>query len=121
MKNNILSNTSSILKAFFGLCIYGILLVLFSCKERDEHEGHYVDSTKKENLDSLLSDLNEGTNNVVISAQPTVKVSAGISNAPLKVSGTIQMDERRTNTVAVRAPGRIEKLFVRYNYQDVKQ
>ncbi len=105
-------------KAFFTLCIYGILLFT-ACKERDEHEGHYTDLTKKENLDSLLGELNENPNHTVISSQPTVKVTEGGGNTSIALNGIIGFDERRTNVVPARIGGRIEEIYVRYNYQFV--
>ena len=122
LKNNILTIFKKWLKAFFGLCLYGIvLLVISGCKERDEHEGHYTDLTSKENIDSLLGDLNQSTNQTVISSQPTVKVQLSSKNSTIKATGRIVFDERRTNIVATKISGRIEELYVRYNFQYVKK
>lgn len=60
-------------------------------------------------------------NRQVISAQKTVMAMPADSASVIGALGYIAPDERRSNKVAARFSGRIEKLYVRYNLQRVKK
>ncbi len=80
------------------------------------HTGH--DSTKV--AQSILQ-ISRPANQVVLSSQKTIKPSRNLSEKVIMATGYIAFDERRNNIVAVRTSGRIEKLYIRYNYQSVKK
>ncbi|AKQ46704.1 hypothetical protein TH63_15475 [Rufibacter radiotolerans] len=71
--------------------------------------------------DKVLEQLTADPNGVVVSSQATVKASRNALDKPVQVQGTIAFDERRNNVVSAYFPGRIEELFVKYNYTLVKK
>lgn len=57
----------------------------------------------------------------VLSRQATVKLQSGITDDIIKAQGYITTDPNRNKSVAARFSGRIEKLFVKFSNQYVKQ
>lgn len=118
------------MKIQFGYCLL-ILLSAFSCKEKPAgHSSHNMAGTEgtgheEMNLDtaieSFLYDVINSVNEVVISNQATVKLMVRELKDTLSAGGYIAFDERRSNKVSARFGGRVEKLYVRYNYQYVKK
>ncbi|MEO7992750.1 MAG: efflux RND transporter periplasmic adaptor subunit [Chryseolinea sp.] len=80
------------------------------------HAGQ--DSTK---VNEAIRMISRSVNQVVLSSQKTIKLSHNLSKQTVTASGYITFDERRNNIVAIRTSGRIEKLYVKYNYQFVKK
>lgn len=74
-----------------------------------------------EKKDLVLEQLTADPSRIVVSSQATVKASRTSMNKPVQVNGIIAFDERRNNTVSAYFPGRIEKLFVKYNYTVVRK
>ncbi|GAB2525636.1 efflux RND transporter periplasmic adaptor subunit [Rufibacter soli] len=132
------------------LVVLALLLAGVACtqKQADPHEGHTtgtqvaadaytcpmhpeVISDKpgkcpicKMNLepkDKVLEQLTADPNGVVVSSQATVKASYHTQDQPIQVQGTIAFDERRNKVVSAYFAGRIEELFVKYNYTLVKK
>lgn len=60
-------------------------------------------------------------NKQVLSRQATVKLQEGTVTQSVKANGYIDYDPNRNQNVSVRLGGRIEKLFVKYNLQFVRQ
>lgn len=60
-------------------------------------------------------------NKQVLSRQATVKLQQDSNNAIIKTQGYIDVDRTRNQTVSARFGGRIEKLYVKFNSQSVKQ
>ncbi len=59
------------------------------------------------------------TNQTVIAKQQAVKPSFGDTSFLITANGYITFDARRNHKVPVRVGGRIERLYVKYNYQYV--
>jgi membrane fusion protein, copper/silver efflux system len=59
------------------------------------------------------------TNYTVITNQQTVRPTFGSMNYAAGANGYVTIDSRRNRKVSVRTAGRIERLYVRYNYQYV--
>lgn len=57
----------------------------------------------------------------VLSRQATVKLQSGINGDIIKAQGYITTDPNRNKSVAARFSGRIEKLYVKFSNQYVKQ
>lgn len=57
----------------------------------------------------------------VVSSQKSVKPVQKTAVDEIKAQGYISIDERRNNKVSARISGRIEKLFINYNFQYVKK
>ena len=85
-------------------------------EEHTDHASH--DSTK---VNEAIRMISRPANQVVLSSQKTIKLSQNLSKQTITASGYIAFDERRNNKVAIRTSGRIEKLYVKYNYQFVKK
>ena len=66
-----------------------------------------------------LQNLLKSPDATVVSTQATVYPSAGAPDLTLTLTGRVEYDTRRTEVIAARFGGRIEKLLVRYNYQPV--
>ena len=70
----------------------------------------------KENLPQVIS-----PNQQVLSNQATIKLQAGNSGNKLRAEGFIVPAQNRNRSVAARFGGRIEKLYIKFNNQSVKQ
>ena len=76
-------------------------------------------SHQSKKIDTVLQDVLAPVNKTVFSNAQTIHpVIKNISDT-IYASGYIAFDERRNNKVAVRVAGRIEKLYMKYNYQYV--
>lgn len=76
---------------------------------------------KLEIQDAHKDSLTVSKAGTVLSRQSTITLKSGIPTQRIAVNGIIDYDRSRSQTVAVRFGGRIEKLYVRYNYQYVKK
>ena len=68
-------------------------------------------------LDAIVLPVNFS----VLSSQTAIKPLRSDQEYFMAVSGIVEADERREKNVSSRVAGRIEKLFVRYNYQFVSK
>lgn len=82
----------------------------------DEHAAHRASAP-----DTSLADIVQAVNQTVISSQQTVKPIMQDSGGVLILNGYITEDPRRNEAVAVRIGGRIEKLYIKYNYQYIRK
>ena len=89
--------------------------------------GNQEGANKKDNVLARLSDSLKITSLVlpanyrVVSSQKSVKPVQNASMNEIKAQGYISIDERRNNKVSLRVSGRIEKLYIKYNFQYVKK
>ncbi len=72
-------------------------------------------------VQTQLGDLLKPVNQVVVSSLRTVHPQAGAKELTLQLPGRVEYDTRRVSVIASRFAGRIEKLYVRYNYQPVSK
>lgn len=119
----------------FDLCMAVIIFVLLNaCKnETDKHEGHQTAAIKTRTdsmpgmdmspeVDSLPNEtywLSLPTNQTVVARQQAVRPVVRDTVFSTMANGYITYDARRNQKVPVRVGGRIEKLYVKYNYQYV--
>ena len=110
--------------------LYFFLFVFFlSCsssqEKKENHSGHEgmsmdempgLNHASRQN-DTLLENLINSTSEIVISNAATVRPVHGKLNTVISSSGYFAIDERRSNKVAIRSAGRIERLYVKLNYQ----
>ncbi|TYZ07218.1 efflux RND transporter periplasmic adaptor subunit [Hymenobacter lutimineralis] len=68
-----------------------------------------------------LQNLLNSPDATVVSTQATVYPSASAPDLTLTLTGRVEYDTRRTEVIAARFGGRVEKLLVRYNYQPVSK
>lgn len=79
-----------------------------------KHAGH-------DSIDSSLENLVKPSNEIVLSSVRTVRPVAGNRTQSIQVQGIINYDSNKWNTVSSRVGGRIERLYVKYNYQYVNK
>ena len=72
-------------------------------------------------IESYLFEVTNPVNEVVISNQETIRPLMKELGNDISAEGYISFDERRNNKISARFGGRIEKLYVKYNYQYVKK
>jgi hypothetical protein len=111
-------------------CIVNILilplmaLLLFACKQKaaqqEQHSGH-KEPAHRYDQDSALTPLLKPVNEQVIAQIPTIR--PGKLDQPLTrtLQGVAVYDTRSETGIASRVAGRIEKLYIKYNYQPVKK
>lgn len=71
--------------------------------------------------DVNLTTLLKPTNSYVISTIPTIAVEHSEEQIEVEALGTVQYDTREIGSVSSRVNGRIEKLYLRYTFQDVNK
>jgi Cu(I)/Ag(I) efflux system membrane fusion protein len=80
------------------------------------------DNTSSRLRDSLkIGSLVMQANYRVVSSQKSIKPIKYTNTNGMKAQGYISIDERRNNKVSLRISGRIEKLYIKYNFQYVKK
>ncbi|MHA4845169.1 efflux RND transporter periplasmic adaptor subunit [Flavitalea antarctica] len=103
--------------------IVAVILLLSSCKDKQgehntlnehKHPGQHNHSA----IDTLVQIISP--NKQVLSRQATVKLSAQSEIQIVESEGYIDLDRSRSRSVSARFGGRIEKLFVKYDFQFVK-
>ena len=70
-------------------------------------------------VDSNLLPLLKPVNEQVIASMPTIEVESGTRIFSIPVQGVITYDTRKQETVASRVAGRIERMYVKYNFQPI--
>lgn len=80
----------------------------------DHHDGH---AAADQSLNTLVRPVNEH----VISEISTIKPEKGFKSTVLKVKGIINYNTNNWKSLSARVSGRIERLYVKYNYQMVSQ
>jgi membrane fusion protein, copper/silver efflux system len=61
------------------------------------------------------------TNEFVVAALPVITPTLKSINVPVKAFGTIEYDTRAAATISARVSGRIEKLYIRYRFQEIQK
>ncbi len=74
-----------------------------------------------DSADTTLIRFANETYHSIISDQKTVKAVMNNLNDTLIANGIISFDPRRNNKISVRSAGRIEKLYIKYNYQHINK
>lgn len=101
-----------------GLHIVWLLILATACnRQTQEDHTHHSGHGGKDSINLVARPVNQ----VVLSSQKTIKPVRGSNQNTVAANGYIAFDERRNNKVAVRISGRIEKLYVKYNFQYVKR
>lgn len=136
---------NSIVKLLFAVA--AIAITLLACKGKSTPEAHEytcpmhpdvvrsepgpcpicgMDLVPRESNHELHADSNMGSllkpaHAHVISGVQAIKAEQGKRIVNEYAEGVVAYDERRQLSVSSRVSGRIEKLFVRYNYQPVRK
>lgn len=115
-KNYIVRRGASVFRGFMILGAAGILMIS-ACKEKKA--AHHDPGALK--IDSNLSHLLKPSNEQVVSALPVIKAEYGAKIFTEEVQGIMNYDARNQNNISSKVSGRIERLWVKYNYQPVKK
>ena len=90
--------------------------------EHDMESMNKTDNTSSSILDSLkIGSLVLPTNYRVISSQKSIRPTQNKEMNKIKGQGYISVDERRNYKITVRFSGRIEKLYIKYNFEHIKK
>lgn len=116
MKKHCIVN--SILTGFFVSAIGFI-----SCNNNPAKDAHgtHKPSGKELVIDSSIAAQAKPVNAQVIAAIPVIAPESGARIFSTEIRGRITYDTRDQTSISSRVSGRIEKLYIRYNYQPVKQ
>ena len=113
----------SIMRKNFIVRLLGGLAILFflvGCKQEAIHEDGHEDPYALE-IDSSLAVLLKPTNQEVVATLPTLKAEQGAHLFSVDLAGKIGYDARNQSSIASRVSGRIERIYVKYNYQPVQK
>lgn len=97
-----------------------LLSVISGCKQEVIHEDDHGDPYALE-IDSSLAVLLKPTNQEVVSTLPTLKPERGAQLFSVELAGKIGYDSKSQSSISSRVSGRIERLYVKYNYQPVQK
>lgn len=97
-------------------------MLFYGCQKplQDEHTNHGT-HPEDEASQKALSISAEPTNRKVFSSQALVTPVKRIQSIPVNAYGFVSLDERRSNQVAARVGGRIEKLYIKYENQFLRK
>ncbi len=87
------------------------------CPEPSCHGMKLVKKIKEDELNNTLKSVNSNT----LSNVKTIKPIYQTYPISISVNGYVDYDDRTRNNISARISGRIEKLFVKYNYQPIKK
>jgi len=96
-----------------------VFVVLTACKQEKKNQMH--EDPYALEIDSGLAVLLKPTNQEIVSTIPTVKAQSGIQLFSVEVPGHINYDSRNETSIASRVSGRIERLYIKYNYQPISK
>lgn len=97
------------------LCIAGTFAI--ACKDKKLKHSHADRVAPDTSLNYLLQPVNEQ----VVAAIPVIQPTTGSSIYTREIQGRISYDTRKQINLSSRVSGRIEKLYIKYNYQPVKK
>lgn len=119
MKKNYIVNTGAF--SFYALLMIGGIGLLFmsSCREKKKAMGH--DDLGALKIDSNLSHLLKPSNEQVVSTLPAIQAEYGTKIFTEEVQGIVTYDTRNEHNLSSKVSGRIERLWIKYNYQPVKK
>lgn len=98
--------------------ITGSLLII-SCAKKKKDAQHVDPGVV--HIDSNLAHLLKPSNEQVVSTLPLIKAEYGTRIFTEEAQGIINYDSRNQASVASRISGRIERLWIKYNYQPVRK
>lgn len=82
--------------------------------DADQHSGH-----RDAPIDTVIQHLTSPTNQQIVNRTPTITAKKGIRVFPVKITGKISYDSRNNTSLSSRVTGRIERLWIKYNFQPI--
>ncbi|MDQ8005826.1 MAG: efflux RND transporter periplasmic adaptor subunit [Pedobacter sp.] len=95
-----------------------IIVFLASCQTKPKKDHHDIGKVE---VDAKLKALIAPSNEQVVAKAAVVKASYETKIFTAEVQGMVNYDTRSETSVASRVGGRLEKLYIKYNYQPVKK
>jgi hypothetical protein len=80
-----------------------------------------MSSSNELQLDSSLLPLLKPVNEQVVSSMPTITPESGRRIFSMPVQGIVTYDTRSQESISSRVAGRIERMYIKYNYQPVRK
>lgn len=80
-----------------------------------------MSNSNEMHVDSSLLPLLKPVNEQVVSSMPAIKAESGSRIFSMPVQGIITYDTRRQESISSRVAGRIERMYIKYNYQPVSK
>lgn len=117
MRKNYIVNRGAPL--FRGFIILGIAVILLISACKEQKNAHRDPGGVR--IDSNLSHLLKPSNEQVVSALPVIKAAYGSKIFSEEVQGIVNYDARNQHNISSKVSGRIERLWIKYNYQPVKK
>lgn len=111
-------NTKRRLNSILPYTLLLMMAMFTACKNKQEEHNHSVEHSHSA-TDILVQTISP--NKQVLSNQATVKLQSGSNGKTEKVQGFIAPAQNRNQSVAARFGGRIEKLYIKFSNQYVKQ
>lgn len=93
-----------------------MLLLSMSCRQKP-HPAHHTSLTVDSAIAAMAKPVNSQVVNNIESIQPEINTRI----IPVTFQGVVNYDTRKRVAVSSRVAGRIEKLYIRYNFQPVKK
>lgn len=118
MRKNYIVKPGINTRVFMGLAAISMLW-LSACKEKKKLDSHHDPATV--NVDSNLFHLLKPSNEQVVSSLPVIKAEYGSRIFTEEVQGMVNYDTRNQHNISSKIGGRIERLWIKYNYQPVKK
>ena len=103
------------------MCLHPVFIgiasafLISSCNNRDEHK--HIPTNKTSELDGLAQPANQTVFSEIKTISPSQQTITPILNA----TGVISYDSRLLNNISARFSGRIEKLYVRFNFENISK
>ena len=94
------------------------VLLLVSCQPKPKKDHHDIGKVE---VDAKLKALIAPSNEQVVAKAAVVEASYESKILTAEVQGIVNYDTRSETNVASRVGGRLEKLYIKYNYQPVKK
>lgn len=98
-----------------------VFINLFGCSRGDGHKKHEHAEMNHDAVHDSLSHLVKPTDEVVIANVKTIKPQKGSRFENISVQGIIGYNENNLSSQSSRVSGRIERLYVKYNYQAISR
>lgn len=109
---------TNILKYMQSAVLLAAVFFLASCQTKPKNDHHDIGQVK---VDDKLKALIAPSNEQVVAKAVLVEASYETKIFTAEVQGIVNYDSRSETSVASRVGGRLEKLYIKYNYQPVKK
>jgi Cu(I)/Ag(I) efflux system membrane fusion protein len=115
------------MKRKFWISLVMISVVVFliqACNSKSTNKAEITSASKDAKPVAInnigLQTLLQPTNEFVVASLPVTTPQESDINIPVNAYGVIEADTRASGTISARVSGRIEKLYLRYRFQNVK-